>query len=172
MAHATYMCGSSAYSLRATPRREPYSLRATPCHHTHMHTHRHMPLLLHDPASDHPRSLHISVITPPHVYTPCFMILPLITHATSSICPSTHPCWPVRPACCSLLFLVAMPPWREYDSSDKGSWQGDSWKDGSSSSSSNAWQSDDGHWMYANEQTAEGWGVSPPSRPQASDQLA
>ena len=63
-----------------------------------------------------------------------------------------------------------MPPWREYDSSDKGSWQSDSWKDGSSSS--NAWQSDDGHWMYANEQAAEGWGVRPPSGPQASNQLA
>ena len=69
--HMQRTCGSSAYSLCATPLREPYSLCATPCHHTHMHTHRHMPLLLHDPASDHSRSLHMSVITPPHVYTPC-----------------------------------------------------------------------------------------------------
>ena len=63
----------------------------------------------------------------------------------------------------SLLFLVAMPPWREYDSSDKGSWQSDSWKDGSSNS--NAWQSHDGPWMYTNEQAAEGWGVRPPQGP-------
>ena len=70
---------------------------------------------------------------------------------------------------CSLLVLVATPSWREYDSSDKGNLQSDSWQDGSSSS--NAWQSDDGHWMYANEQAAEGWGVRPPSRPQASNQL-
>jgi hypothetical protein len=45
MAHATYTCGSSAYSLCATPLREPYSLCATPCHHTHLHTHRHIPFV-------------------------------------------------------------------------------------------------------------------------------
>ena len=76
-----------------------------------------------------------------------------------------HVCSPVgqfaRLAAASF-FLVAMPPWREYDSSDKGSWQNESWKDGSSN---NAWQSDDGHWMYANEQAAEGWGVRPPQGP-------
>ena len=55
-----------------------------------------------------------------------------------------------------------MPPWQDYDSSDKGSWHSDSWKDGSSSS--NTWQSDYGHWMYANEEAAEGWGVRPPLR--------
>jgi len=137
-----------------------------------------MPLLLHDPVSGDSRSLHISVITPPHVYTPCIASYCLratcawqVTYMGDDAL--IHVCSPVGQfarARCNLLFLVAMPHWREYDSSDKVSWQSDSWQDGSNNS--NAWQSDDGNGAYADVQAAEGWGVRPGSGPQASNQLA
>ena len=62
-----------AAALTACLRHHYVNLTACVRHHatTHMHTHRHMPFLLHDIASDHSRSLNISVITPPHVCTPC-----------------------------------------------------------------------------------------------------
>jgi hypothetical protein len=73
----------------------------------------------------------------------------------------------------SLLFLVAMPRWQEYHSSDRCGWKNDSGQDGNNNNNNNSgWQSDGANGMYSGVQAAEGWGVRPGPRPQASKRLA